>query len=118
MILQKTIIIEKNKNAISVDDFYYRGMDEKLNGKKGTGVRGLAATFIKLGKILDRYLILRDEGCTLEIYTIFNTMEDLNEFTQHPIAVNARNFWVEQNWYKSTEVIPIQDYLTVRNRVS
>ena len=84
MILQKVIFEEKNRNGTSVDDFYYRGLEEKLQGKKGTGVRALAADFIRQGRILDRFLILDETGCKLEIYTFFKDEESFSEFINHP----------------------------------
>jgi hypothetical protein len=117
MILQKVTFTEKNKNAETVDDFYYRNMEDKLNGRKGTGVRNLAADFMREGKILERFLVLKDDGCVLEIYTIFKTMDDLNEFTFHPISVKARDFWSEKNWTRSIEVFPINDFLNVKNKL-
>ena len=52
MIFQKVTFVEEGRNASSVDDFYYRGYEEKLKGKKGTGVRRVAADMIRDGKSL------------------------------------------------------------------
>jgi hypothetical protein len=55
--MQKVTFKHVDRNATTIDDFYYRNIQDKLNGKKGTGVRVLAAEFIKLGKALDRFVI-------------------------------------------------------------
>lgn len=117
MILQKITFVEKNKNAKTVDDFYYRELEEKLQGKQGTGVRNLSADFIRSGKIVNRFLILKEEGSTLEVYTIFKTMADLNEFNDHPISVEARKFWEDKCWNRTIEIYPIEDYLDIRHRL-
>ncbi len=57
MIMQKTTITHKNRNAKTVDEFYYAGMEEQLAGQQGTGVRLLAGDFIRQGKVLDRFLV-------------------------------------------------------------
>jgi hypothetical protein len=117
MILQKVTFKHTGRNATSVDDFYYRDITDKLNGRKGTGVRSLAADFIRQGKALDRFLILKDDGCTLESYMIFKDMECLNEFSRHPINLRAANIFADKGWSKTVEVLPIQDYLNVRDRL-
>lgn len=117
MILQKVTFTEKNKNAQTIDDFYYRNMEDKLNGRKGTGVRNLAADFIREEKMLERFLVLKDDGCTLEIYTIFETMDNLNEFTFHPVSIKARDFWAEKNWIRTVEIFPIDDFLNIKNKL-
>lgn len=117
MILQKVVFEHQNRNAISVDDFYYRGYEEKLGDRKGTGVRGLAAAFIKQGKIIDRFLILDQTGCRLEIYTFFKDENSFQEFVNHPIALAARDFWAGRNWTRTIEKIEVADYLNVSQRM-
>ena len=117
MILQKVIFEEKNRNGTSVDDFYYRGLEEKLRGKKGTGVRALAADFIRQGRILDRFLILDETGCKLEIYTFFKDEESFAEFIDHPINQNAKMFWQDRDWQRTVTKTVIADFLNVRNRL-
>jgi hypothetical protein len=117
MILQKITFEEENRNGKSVDDFYYRGLEEKLQGKKGTGVRALAADFIRQGKILDRFLILDETGCKLEIYTFFKDNESFDEFVKHPINQHAKVFWENRKWRRTVEKITITDFLNVRNRL-
>ena len=117
MILQQVTIRQPGRNATSVDDFYYRGYEDQLAGRKGTGVRKLAADFIREGKILDRYLILRDGGCTLVIYTIFVNRDALNEFTDHPIRKTSREFWQDREWDMSMDIVNVQEFMSVKNRL-
>jgi hypothetical protein len=118
MIMQKVTIAHKDRNAKTVDEFYYKDMEEQLSGKKGTGVRALAGDFIRQGKALDRFLILKDNGCVLESYILFKTAEDLNEFSNHPISIGARNFFAEKGWTRTIEIYPVDDYLNVRDRLN
>ena len=117
MILQKVTFFHKDRNAVSVDDFYYRGYEDKLMGKKGTGVRRVAAELIKQGKILDRFLVLLDNGCRLEIHTIFKDRSALEEFISHDITDSARDFWKDREWVKTVELIEIKDFLSVRSKL-
>ena len=50
MIMQKVTLTHKDRNAKTVDEFYYKDMEEQLAGKKGTGVRALAGDFIRWAK--------------------------------------------------------------------
>jgi hypothetical protein len=118
MIMQKTTITDKNKNAKTVDEFYYTGMEEQLAGQQGTGVRLLAGDFMRQGKVLDRFLILRDNGCVLEIYMLFNTAADLTEFINHPVTLASKVFFSNKPWTIITEQYPIDDYLSVRGRLN
>ena len=118
MIMQKVTFKHLNRNATTIDDFYYRNIEDKLNGKKGTGVRVLAAEFIKLGKALDRFVILKDDGCTLETVMIFRSMEDLNEFIKHPVTQRASDIFIDKGWSKTVEIYPINDYLNVKDRLT
>jgi len=117
MIMQKVTITHKDRNAKTVDEFYYKDMEEQLAGKKGTGVRALAGDFIRQGKALDRFLILKDNGCVLESYILFKTVEDLNEFSNHPVSIGARSFFAEKGWTRTIEIYPVDDYLNVRDRL-
>lgn len=117
MILQKITLNHPDRNATTVDEFYYKDLDEKLNGKKGTGVRALAAEFIRTGKALDRFILLKNQGCTLETYMIFTSVENLNEFINHPITKKAGDFFAEKGWSKTIEIQPIDDYLNVRTKL-
>jgi hypothetical protein len=118
MIMQKVIFKHLNRNASTIDDFYYRNIEDKLNGKKGTGVRALAAEFIRQGKALDRFIILKDDGCTLETCMIFRSMEDLNEFIKHPVTQRANDIFIDKGWSKTVEIYPINDYLNVKDRLT
>jgi hypothetical protein len=118
MIMQKVTFKHFDRNATTIDDFYYRNIEDKLNGKKGTGIRVLAAEFIKLGKALDRFVILKDDGCTLETVMIFRSMEDLNEFIKHPISQRASNIFIDKGWTKTVETYPINDYLNVKDHLT
>jgi len=117
MILQKVTFDHPGRNASTVDDFYYRGYEEKLSGKKGTGVRRLAAEFIKRGKIIDRFLILDDTGCKLEIYTFFKDEQCFQEFINHPITLSAKDFWEGRAWTRTIVKIEVSDYLNVTQRM-
>lgn len=117
MILQKITFEEENRNGKSIDDFYYRGYEEKLQGKKGIGVRALATDFIRQGKILDRFLILNDTGCKLEIYTFFKDEESFDEFIKQPIVQHAKVFWEDRKWHRTVEKSIVVDFLNVRNRL-
>lgn len=117
MILQKITFEEENRNGKSIDDFYYRGYEEKLQGKKGIGVRALATDFIRQGKILDRFLILNNTGCKLEIYTFFKDEESFDEFIKQPIVQHAKVFWEDRKWHRTVEKAIVVDFLNVRNRL-
>lgn len=111
----KQTLLDKNKDAISIDDFYYRGLEDKLNGKLGTGIRTIAYNFIQEGKILDRFLILNDSGDTLQIFTIFKNKEVLQEFLWHPIMHEVNEIFSEKQWTFTSEIYPAAGYLSVRN---
>ncbi len=118
MIMQKVTFKHLDRNATTIDDFYYRNIEDKLNGKKGTGVRLLSAEFIRQGKALDRFIILKDDGCTLETYMIFRSMEDLNEFIKHPVTQRASEIFAEKRWSKTVEIYPIDDYLNIKDQLN
>lgn len=111
----KQSIEDKNRQGISIDDFYYRDLKEKLNGKAGTGIRLLAYNFIKEGKILDRFLILSNFGDVLEITTIFKSKDTLYEFLNHPLMSEAMTIFDEKNWNFTSSIFPANDYLSLRN---
>ena len=118
MILQRVTFTEADRNASSVDDFYYRGYEEKLQGKKGTGVRRLAADMIRKGHILERFLVLKNNGCTLEIYTIFKDQQSYDFFINHKLTTGAKDFWQGRNWEKTVEIFDIKDFLSVKSVLS
>ena len=118
MVMQKIVVRHPNRNAKTVDEFYYRGIEDRLGEKKGTGIRGLAAEFIRQGKALDRFIVLRDEGCTLETYMIFRSMEDMDEFISHPIARRASQIFIDKGWSKTIETYSVDDYLNVKDRLT
>ena len=111
----KQTIIDKKRDATSIDDFYYRGLEDKLNGKLGTGIRTLAYTFIQESKILDRFLILNDIGDTLHITTVFKNKDFLQEFLWHPIMHEVNEIFSEKQWTFTSEIYPATGYLSVRN---
>lgn len=115
MILQKVTFIEEGRNAVNVDDFYYRGYEEKLKGKKGTGVRRVAADMIREGKILERFLVLKNNGNILEIYTIFRDKQSYDEFINHQLTKGAKDFWEGRKWIKTVEIFDISDFLSVKS---
>jgi hypothetical protein len=113
MIMQKTTYVHKNRNAKTVDEFYYRGMEGRLNGLKGTGIRLLAADFIRKGRILSRSIILKDEGCVLEIHTLFADFDAINDFNSHPYTLKAKKFFSDKPWTVTNEIYPVDDYMNV-----
>lgn len=118
MIFQKVTFVEEGRNASSVDDFYYRGYEEKLKGKKGTGVRRVAADMIRDGKILERFLVLKNNGNSLEIYTIFRDKQSYDEFINHQLTKKSKDFWEEREWVKTVEMFDITDFLSVNSILS
>lgn len=113
MIMQKTTFVHRNRNAKTVDEFYYRGMEEQLNGLKGTGIRLLAADYIRKGRILSRFVLLKDEGSVLEVYTLFADFDAINDFNSHPLRLNAKKFFRDKPWTVTNEIYPVDDYLDV-----
>lgn len=113
MIMQKTTYVHKNRNAKTVDEFYYRGMEDQLNGLKGTGIRLLAADFIRKGRILSRFIVLKDEGCVLEIHTLFADFDAINDFNSHPLTLKAKKFFSDKPWTVTNEIYPVTDYMNV-----
>ena len=114
MIMQKTTVTHKDRNAKTVDEFNYRDMDSQLAGANGTGVRYLAGDFIRQGKALERFVMLKDDGCVLEIYMLFKSIEYLNEFHAHPISIRAKSIFAKKTWSITTEQYPVNDFLNIR----
>jgi len=111
----KQTLYDKNRSAKTIDEFYYKGLEEKLKGKQGTGLRLVAKEFINQGKIIDRYLILDGTGDSLEITTIFKNKQYLQEFLWHPVIVEANEIFNEKQWIFTSVISPANDYLTLHN---
>jgi hypothetical protein len=114
MIIYKQEITERNKHANSIQDFYYRDTEYETEG--GTGIRGLATEYFRQGKVIERQLILKNEGNTLEITTIFPTRKEFKEFMQEDLHKDAINFFYENNWEVKTEIYEAIEELSIRSR--
>lgn len=113
MIVYKQEITDKNRNATSIQDFYYRGSEFEESG--GTGIRGLARKYLSERKIIDRQLILKNDGCTLEIITIFRDKSDLDSFMKEELHNNARQFFKDRRWHVNIEIYEIVEELSIRS---
>ena len=113
MIVYKQEITDKNRNATSIQDFYYRGSEFEESG--GTGIRGLARKYLSERKIIDRQLILKNDGCTLEIITIFRDKSDLDSFMKEELHDNARQFFKDRRWHVNIEIYEIVEELSIRS---
>lgn len=111
MIILKQEITEHNRNAISVDDFYYRGTEFEHSG--GTGIRSLAMQYLRDRKIIDRRLILKNNGNTLEITTLFANRQYYLEFIQDDLQKEAMQFFAQRQWETKTETYESQDQLSI-----
>ena len=114
MILHKQEITEVNRNATSIDDFYYRGTEYEDGG--GTGIRGLAAEFFRDGKLIDRTIILKNNGCTLEIINIFKNRKYYIEFLDNNLHIEALRFFQDRDWQIKSETYEITDLLSIKSR--
>lgn len=112
MIVYKQEITEQGKDATSIQDFYYRGSQYEAEG--GTGIRGLARKYLGERKIIDRQLILKNNGCTLEITTIFKNNECMAEFMQEDLHNDARQFFNDKSWSVKIEIYEITDEINIR----
>jgi hypothetical protein len=100
-----TSLHQKGRQATSVDDFLYRGYDlSAFPDPKGTGIRGLAARFIRDGKMLARYVYLLEGGDIMNSVNIFISEEAYNEFNNDPIAIAANSMWADRDWTKTKKV--------------
>lgn len=113
MIVYKQEITDKNRNATSIQDFYYRGSEFEESG--GTGIRGLARKYLSERKIIDRQLILKNDGCTLEIITIFRDKSDLDSFMKEELHDNARQFFKDRRWHVNIEIYEIAEEISLRS---
>lgn len=111
MIVLKQEITEHNRNATSVDDFYYRGTEFEHGG--GTGIRSLAIQYLRDRKIIDRRLILKNNGNTLEITTLFANRQYYLEFIQDDLQKEALQFFAQRQWETKTETYEAQDELSI-----
>ena len=112
MIIFKQEITEDNRNATSVDDFYYRDTEYETGG--GTGVRTLSAQYLRDRKIIDRQLILKNNGCTLEITTMFTDRQSMREFLAEDVHKAAGDFFENRCRTMKTEMYEVQDELSIR----
>ena len=113
MIVYKQEVTEEGKHATSIQDFYYRGSEYESDG--GTGIRGLARKYLRERKIIDRHLILKNNGCTLEITTIFKDRESLTSFMKEDLHDDARQFFDDRSWNVKIEIYEIVEELSIRS---
>jgi len=113
MIVHKQEITEVNRNATSIDDFYYRGTEYEDAG--GTGIRGLATEFFRDGKLIDRTIILKNNGCTLEIINIFKNRKYYIEFLDNNLHIEALRFFQDRDWQVKSETYEIVDLISVKS---
>ena len=113
MIVYKQEFTEEGKNAKSIQDFWYRGSEFEESG--GTGIRGLARQYMRARKVVDRRLILKNNGCTLEITTIFRDKDCFDTFMQEDLHNDARQFFHSRSWRITAEIYEIADELSIRS---
>lgn len=118
MIVQKITFTDRSRSSSNIDQFYYEGLENKLQGRLGTGVRNLSADFIRQGKILDRFLMLNKMGNSLEVFTIFKDRNCFEEFNDHPINLAAKKFFSDKEWDIEAQIYHLNDYLNVRDRLN
>jgi|TARA_B110000495_G_C22900124_1_gene525234 hypothetical protein len=112
---KQTIIDLDNRQAKDIQDFYYRNTEYETAGpKQGTGVRGVARDYFRKRKILERHIMLKDGGNTLEINTYFESKKDYLEFSDELIVKEATKFFAERNFKVTTELYEIQAELSFR----
>ena len=113
MIVYKQELTEEGKNAKSIQDFWYRGSEFEESG--GTRVRGLARQYMRERKVVDRRLILKNNGCTLEITTIFRDKDCFDAFMQENLVNDSRQFFSSRSWKITAEIYEIADELSIRS---
>tara|TARA_R110000851_G_scaffold321253_1_gene486508 strand:+ start:77 stop:484 length:408 start_codon:yes stop_codon:yes gene_type:complete len=114
-VFKQTIIDLDNRQAKDIQDFYYRNTKYETAGpKQGTGVRDVARDYFRKRKILERHIMLKDGGNTLEINTYFESKKDYLEFSDEPIVREATRFFAERNFKVTTELYEIQAELSFR----
>jgi hypothetical protein len=114
-VFKQTIIDLDNRQAKDIQDFYYRNTEYETAGpKQGTGVRGVARDYFRKRKILERHIMLKDGGNTLEINTYFESKKDYLEFSDELIVKEATKFFAERNFKVTTELYEIQAELSFR----
>ena len=107
---------QEGRNATSVDDFFYRDYDmSTLPHPQGTGVRGLATSFIHQGKMVARYVCLLEGGDVLQTVNIFTSEETYNEFSNHSVARAAKDIWKDRDWEVTKEIVRCMDMVDVGN---
>ena len=116
MYVFKQILIDLDKRqAKNIQEFYYKDTEYESPGPgQGTGVRDLARDYFRKGKIQERHLVLKDNGCTLEINTYFTTKKDYLDFCDEPVARESLRFFEDRNFKQLTELYEIQDELSFR----
>ena len=113
MIVYKQEFIEEGKNAKSIRDFWYRGSEFEESG--GTGIRDLAIQYMRERKVIDRRLILKNNGCTLEITTIFRDKACFEAFMQHDLRKNAGQFFSSRSWRITAEIYEIAEETSIKS---
>ena len=104
-VVVNTTLHHPGRQGTSVDDFLYRGYDmSQFQHPEGTGIRGLAAEFIRSGKMLARYVYLIDDGDTLRSINIYRSEEAYREMCEHPTTIAANNMWSDREWERTITI--------------
>ena len=89
-VFKQTIIDLDNRQAKDIQDFYYRNTEYETAGpKQGTGVRGVARDYFRKRKILERHIMLKDGGNTLEINTYFESKKEYLLLSHVPTSLSG-----------------------------
>jgi len=93
-----TTLHQKGRQATSVDDFLYRDYGAS------NGFRGLAAKFIREGKMIARYVYLLEGGDILKSVNIYPSEEAYHELCNDPITIAAKNMWADRDWIRTINI--------------
>jgi len=113
MIVYKQEITEEGKNATSIRDFHYRDTEYEKEGSNG--MLDLAGKYFRERKIIDRRLLLKDNGCTLEILTIFKDRKSFSEYMQEDLHKEAISFFENRNRLIKTESYEVIDETSLKS---
>lgn len=113
MIVYKQEVTEEGKNATSIRDFHYR--DTEFEDVGSNGMLALAERYLREKKIVDRRLLLKDNGCTLEIVTIFKDRKSFSEYMQEDLHKEAISFFENRNRFIKTESYEVVDEFSLKS---
>lgn len=109
-LLYEIKVTEKNRFAKTVDEFFYPDVS-LLKGKKGTGVRGLAARYVREGKIVFRNVSLEENGNTVIIITLFRDNKFLEEFENEEESIFSKEFFTGRDMVIERKKTQLNDYV-------